>query len=502
MVPALSLTAALVLGGSRDARAAGADDLPQRPKFDELDLWMASRLRATALRDFPLDDVGTRSGQHRYYESRIRAGALAHFGEIYSVKLELDLLSGIFAGDRTALGTAAGDDTLRDRHDRTFGAGVLRLRELYLAVRLPFGELRVGQQAFTFGLGVRYLGGEGEPDFGDRRLGTIVERLFFSTRPFASSLAAKELVSNATLFVALDAVLRDQMTDFASGDRAYGATIGVRSSKKDFAFGVLEAFRLEKDRDDGGVRAQTRSLTTDAYATAVVAKLGDVSALRVEAESVVVAGDSERALSFGPAGAQKLRQFGGVMRLRFDDDELMLTVKNDLGLATSFSSAGDLTPRSFSFNADYRVGLILFDQVLGRLSARAADRVIESSSGAPPSNARWLPTQGAVTNALYLAPVVRWNLARTIDLRLGYLLAFRAGDLRDPYSSSGALAGGRALGHELDYSARVRLHLDGSLYVRVGFEGGIFFAGSALNGVAGNALGTVWMARGLADLTW
>jgi hypothetical protein len=214
-----------------------------------------------------------------------------------------------------------------------------------------------------------------------------------------------------------------------------------------------------------------------------------------------VLGHTDRAASVAGADGGKIRALGGVMRLRFDDDELGITVKNELGFASWLGDAGESNARTFSFNADYKVGLILFDQVLARISARQADQAFVA--GASPSVAsRYYATQGAVSNASYMNPVVRVRLDEALDLRLGWLIAYRTGEMADPYSASPRLAGGRALGHELDASMRLKFRIEGPLYGRIGVEGGIFWAGPALDGVAGDALGRVTLLRLLGDLTF
>src|SRR5262249_3229080 len=156
-----------------------------------------------------------------------------------------------------------------------------------------------------------------------------------------------------------------------------------------------------------------------------------------EGEGAMIIGDTDRPYLDETRNGAAIRAWGGVLRLRYDDPTLRLTVKSEIGYASGDNDPHDNVVRTFSFDPDYKVGLILFDQVLARLSARAADRITSPGLAAvPPSGARFIPTQGSVTNAVYANPVARLRPLPGVDLRLGYLLAWSAGDLVDPYTSA------------------------------------------------------------------
>jgi hypothetical protein len=157
------------------------------------------------------------------------------------------------------------------------------------------------------------------------------------------------------------------------------------------------------------------------------------------------------------------------------------------------------------------VGLILFDHYLPMLSARAVDRLADPGLLAvPPASTRYLVNQGAVSNAVYAFPTLRWRPVAPLDVRLGYLVASADGDVIDPYSSAknggynatfgGRSPGSRFLGQELDIALRYGIRAGAGVTVRVGYEAGVFFPGAAFEGVGG--AGPVWMGRALGDMNF
>jgi hypothetical protein len=495
---------------------ARAEDAPSvsawgAPKSETFDAGAWARLRFNALSDFPLDTVGTRNDQRAFLESRLRAFGAWTPSETFVLKAEVDAFSGVLAGDKTALGTVLASDTLRYRLDRTFGLGWVDLRQLYFAWRLPFGELRVGQQAFSWGLGLLANGGEGEPDFGDRRYGDLVERVAFGTKPFVNSDAG-EFVKQLSFFVGGDLVRRDENAELTRGDVAFQGVFGVRSQTEPVSAGLFASARTQKDKREVQGRPIVQAAAVDAYASVRIAKLDDARAFRAEGEVAAIAGRTTRPYLDDTRDGASVRSFGGVLRLRYDDTSLRLVVKNEVGYASGDNDPRDDTVRTFTFDPDYKVGLILFDQVLARLSARAIDRAADPTLVAiPPSGTRYLVTQGAVTNAVYMHPVVRYRPAAPFEVRLGYLFAYSAGDLVDPFSSAqaggfnatygGRSPGSRSLGQEVDLGLHYTIPLgESGAVARVGAEGGLFFAGAAFDGVGGGNLGTVWMGRLLGDV--
>lgn len=496
-------------------RADGPEE-PVDAKGERWDAWAWARLRATSLSSFALDTSGTPNAQKKLVESRLRVGGVGRPLDWLDVALELDAVSGIAFGDTTPLGTRLDDQVLRYRQDEKLSLGVVDLRQAFVAVTLPFGQLRMGRMATSWGTGMVGNSGAGEADFGDRRFGDIAHRIAFGTRPLSQTSGAPELVRELTVFATVDAIWRDENADWSRGDRAYAGALGARTETRDGAAGVLGTYRTQRDRGDpfrpDHQDTYVHAGAVDGYGRLVVARIDDARTVQIEAEAAMIRGTTSRPyLDENRAGAT-IRSFGAVARAQYDDTSARLRVRAEVGYASGDDDPHDDVVRTFTFDPDYKVGLVLFEQVLPRLQLRSNDRLGDPGLLAtPPSATRFLVSQGSVTNAMYVNPVVRFRPWAPLDLRLGYLGARSAGDLIDPYNSAkiggynatygGKAPGSRALGHELDGSVKLTLPVP-IVRLRIGVEGAVFFAGAALDGVGGGPFGTVTLVRGALDGWW
>ncbi len=486
-----------------------SDPLEREPRSGWADLDGSLRVRATALPGFGLDGAGASNDQQRFLETRLRVGGRYEPRDWLGLRLQLDAVNGIVAGDLTRLGTAAAEGLLDYPLDRTAFHDPVQLRLAYATIRLPFGQLRLGQQAFSWGLGLLANDGEGEPDFGDRRGGSLVERVAFATKP---APGAGGLLGTMTVFLAGDLVWRDPNADFRKGDRAFSGVAGVRADDGLTALGLFSAVRRQTDRADAnrpGEASVTTVSTTDVFASLRLAALGGERQLRLDLEGALIAGRSTRPFGEESQDGVLVLSGGGIARLRYEDPARRLSARLDLGAASGDGDSRDGTATAFAFHPDFRPGLLLSDQVLSRLSLRAIDRLADPGLlGTPPPSLRFLATQGAVTNALFMNLVARWRPVEAVELRLGYLAAAAPAGVTDPYAT--ALEGGyptdargnrpsQGLGHELDAAVRWRVPFGPGLAVRLGADAGLLLPSSGLSPVLSSPVAA---ARLLADLEY
>lgn len=486
---------------------SAADPPAREARSASLDVDGSLRLRGTLLPAFGLDGSGAVNDQLGFLETRLRLGGTYAPTDWLSLRAQADAMNGLVAGDLTPLGTRLGAGLVDYPLDRTAFSDPVQLRLAYATIRLPFGQLRVGQQAFSWGLGLLANDGEGEPDFGDRRGGSLVERVAFATRPASS---AEGLLGTLTVFVAGDLVWRDPNADFRKGDRAFSGVAGVRADDGRTALGLFTAVRRQTDRDDPNRPAPasvTTVSTTDLFASLRLADLGDDRQLRLDVEAALIAGHSTRPYGDESLDGVRVLSGGGVARVRYEDPQRHLSAKLDVGAASGDGDTRDGTSTAFSFHPDFRPGLLLFDQVLPRLSLRAIDRISDPALlGTPPPSVRFLATQGAVTNAVFANAVARWRPVDAVELRFGYLFAAAPAGVVDPYVT--AIKGGypvdaagqtpsMGLGHEFDAAVRVRVPFGPGLAARVGADVGTFLPAAGLSPVLS---GPVTAARVLADL--
>lgn len=508
---ALTQAAAPALAAAPEV-AAGADAAPRAPRADSWDVQGEAGFRALGATNFGTDTLGTRTGQTSWTQSRLIAGA-KWSGERLGFELELEALNGTTSGDGLRLGTAYSPDVfLYPRDGRTAPLQQVLPRKALLTWNTPVGRVLLGPQVFQWGLGLLAHDGRTGSDFGDPRQGNVVGRAAFATQPLRSLKSA--FWRSTAVFLGGDYVLRDDNANVLDGDVAMAAVLGARAQTDRAALGLFVAARDQTDRKDpwrpDGQKPRTSVVAVDLYGRRTV-QLGAGQRLHVEGEGAVILGRSDRPYSEETLGGVDVASVGAVGRLRLQDDTMRLTAKLEAGYASGDNDPRDGTARAFTFHSDYNVGLVLWKQVLPALAARGIDRLADPNLLAQrPPSLRYAVNQGAVTNAVYLQPTVRWRPLAALDVRLGYLLAATAGRFFDPYQSGmnggyPTSPGGKAnasglYGHEVDASVRYDFALPGKITLRVGAEAGVLVPGAVLDGIAG--LGNPWLSRGLVDVLW
>jgi hypothetical protein len=177
----------------------------------------------------------------------------------------------------------------------------------------------------------------------------------------------------------------------------------------------------------------------------------------------------------------------------------------DFGYASGDQNPNDARQEAFKFNRDYPVGLVLFNEVLGWQSTRAAARAADPKLlGQPPEGVNLVPTQGAFSGAVYVFPKVRYGVREWIDVYGGPMFAWTTAKLTDPFNSK--IGGGTSqnylgahpgdyLGTELDVGLQVRFHPVPQLTLSGTLEGGVLFPGDAFNMGVGGVMGPVGLGR-------
>ncbi len=497
----------------------GADGPPRLPRAESWDVYGDARLRADTLGPFVLDATGFAQPTPFWMESRLLAGATVRRSPTFRVDLEIEALNGRFAGPLAPLGTAATDHPFAVRRaDRGDLPRVLP-RKLALTWGARPARLLLGAQTFTWGTGMLANDGAGDPVFGDARTGSVVARLGGAFAPWSAQDGSP--VQGLGALLAADAVLRDDNASLVEGDVAFAGVAGLRWVLRRAELGALGLVRTQVDRPDTlggedlrttGTPAETQVWPVDVYARTDLLPASHAHRLRLEGEAVWVRGRSTRPqLDSTWEGGAEVRQFGAVARARWDAP-WRSTLQVEGGYASGDNDPRDATARSFTMHSDHNVGIVLFEQVLPLMGARAADRLADPSLTAQVApGLRYTIPQGGVSNALYAFPTLRWRPASPVELRLGWVAARSAGDLIDPYHS--AVAGGwprgfggdfsadtsRSLGHELDGGARLQLALPGAVRAEFGAEAAVFFPGAAFAGVLADP---VRAARGRLSVSW
>ena len=229
---------------------------------------------------------------------------------------------------------------------------------------------------------------------------------------------------------------------------------------------------------------------------------------RIRSRSVVWADDST-------ISGRDIREWCRHSRRRWRAEAFVLITASTDESRSRFASGDndprDSTIRQFTFNQSYTVGLVLFKHVLPLISARSIDRLADPDLlDVPPYALRFTVNQGAVRNAAYAYPNVRWHMTEQWAVRFAYLYAQRAADAVDPYQSAiaggyntavgGGQPGGRELGHEIDAAIDFKYRLHGVEFGLSAENGGFSeraFAGVLDNPCSQHVLYKAFTGRGM-----
>jgi len=463
------------------------------------------RYRHISLDDFPVNATGERHGQEQWGTSLLRIKPELSFGELNKIHTSVQVLDGMFYGEESAIG---GDRLLRPWLRPTV-ADQVKVREAYAQFSVGVGLLRAGRMASHWGLGLIANNGDTEDyAFGDATHGDISDRAMFVTRPlepFMTGQAAKSLY----LVLAIDKVVEDELTSRADGDKATQYIGALRWRAEDLDAGLYVAYRdlIKADGDE------TQALASDVYVHWKSA-LSNSMNLDIKFEGVYITGSTEMFAFEGVPDRVDLNQFAWVLRSELDLPKIKLKTGLELGMASGDNSTQDGNSKTFRIDPNYKVGMILFEDVLNRLSARAHDHVQNPELlGTPPEGSELLPTNGSITNAIYINPTVHYTPIEGLNLSLGFLAAFAPADLVDAYVSAqnggynynsfGKNNASGLMGMEVNAGLTYDIPLSELFELRVGGQYGYFLPGSALDAVEDvEGLSNIQKARILADVRW
>lgn len=378
----------------------------------------------------------------------------------------------------------------------------LDLRKLYLEYKWNSGAFRVGLQTQSWGLGMLANDGNKEPeagDFGQQQFGNTTYRALLAVRPLFNLGGAFKAFETA---LAADLINRDNFGEFVKGDRAFQGVLALRFAKDaENTLGVYGVYRNQRNINvnDGGK-------ATDVFVIDAAGKWEFFKrrnrVLKVGFEALTINGTTTQARNEN-AAILRVQQFGAAAKVSYKVHRLTLLA--DWGFASGDQNPADDRVENFRFDRDFKVGLVLFDQVMAYQSARAGVRASDPNLvGVAPEGADLLGTAGSITGVWYLFPRVKYGLFDWLDVYGGPLFAFSTARLTDPFNTR--LGGGTALnslngrpglymGTEVDVGVQARYRPVPELLITATGEGGLFLPGDAYNLPAGGVMGPVGFGR-------
>jgi len=171
---------------------------------------------------------------------------------------------------------------------------------------------------------------------------------------------------------------------------------------------------------------------------------------------------------------------GAVGRLELGSPEDRVTLRLQGGWASGDSNPDDDTSSDFSFDRDFEVGAVLFDQFMAGVEVGTFGLLSDPQySGSPPDGVDTITTEGAFRRARFEQIAIKFNpfdSNRNLEVRSGLTRATATAPISQPfytYRSGGTsmthhneITTGDALGVEFDWAlsytlSRVNLEVQG-----------------------------------------
>lgn len=491
-------------------------------------------------------------GMTNFVEHRLRAGTSLNYGA-WQFDFELDVLNGLInAPSDGVLPAIAGPETGAPRPStadpqRNLAYGLnfnsLAVRQAMATYSTSVGKFALGATTFGWGQGMLSNNGAGRKDalgrevldaeFGDRRYGDRSIRAYYATRPL-SLFSGGRITENFTAIIGADLVLQDETAKLIRPthdehrvnadagfferniqDQSYQAVLALRHERGGYSSGLFATRRWlffpTKRLQDANV---TRPFSTDLQVWALDLS---VDYRTTVAEGVSVYAGVEGALVTGstnyvrnascPGNTDESRcdvlQQGGLARAGISAFGLTLDLLG--GYASGDGNPFDANVTNFRMDRDFKVGLILFDQVLAWQSAaqvrRAADPTVTNE---PSAGLELLSTAGAVSNAFFINPTLRYEPIDGLNLMGGFVWglaperytdAFWVNVTSDKTNLFGVPAG-RNYGYEFDLGASYTREIAKGIALNLGVQAGYFLPGDAFAvDEAGTRMDPVYLAK-------
>jgi hypothetical protein len=267
--------------------------------------------------------------------------------------------------------------------------------------------------------------------------------------------------------------------------------------------GLYYLYRWQKNYLDD----RTKAHVVDGFAK-FSGKWGNAG-IKAEGEFTLVDGKTELMRNVTYPSTNKILSFGALTRLGFSYEGINSLF--EFGYASGDKNPFDDNFNTFSFNPDYRVGLIMFHEYIKAVTAVQAYNMTESQYSYEPARGyKEIPSDGSVQNAFYFYPRASYKPAEWIEFMAGFLVARSAVKLVDPFRT--ALAGGKevsplggkasdSLGYEVDLGCRFNHDFD-FLKLVIAAEYGYFQPGDAFTYSDGKTASPVSMFQARGHILW
>ena len=292
----------------------------------------------------------------------------------------------------------------------TDGSGLQAVRgwgEAYTKV----GRFAVGRMPMQWGAGMLWNdGNEAENEFGD-----TADRAQFTTK-----------IGPVFVMAAYD-VQYEGFLGVADDMQAASVAVGYRTET--LGVGLLNNYRFRPEAPDN-----YQAYTGDLWGFA------EMGPFRAEVEAVGVYGGGNF-----DTGANDVEVLAFGAMAKFDYKSEKLAFGGEFGVATGDDDTSDSSLKTFAFDRDHNVGLLLFEEVMPTLETSVQN---DTNSGRTTDAAR---SGEAISNAIYFRPALRYKILPNLEAEGAWLVAGRA-------DSNGTDEATEGYGNEFDISVRYDPH--------------------------------------------
>lgn len=494
---AAGLVLALALGGAHRANAvtvAAHGSLQQR---------------YVVLSPFDVDAQGTPHQNRSRDVVRLDVGGRFEVSRQLWMRATLQIFDGQVLGDESELQSGGRERLWHNASVRDD----LFLREAVIQVPIGLGEVRVGRRAGDWGLGLAIHDGRtASSPFGDASGGDIYNGILVDAMPlraFAKGRAAEAV----RLHLGFDVIERDELVDRTDGDLALRYSGAIVWDERMTRAGAAIVHR------NADLELGERSDTLFDLSVNVIRPIGRGLELVFSAEGAALVGSRSERPKLSPGGdgrgrvPTRIRQFGALARLQLSAPDRGVGASMEMGAASGDGDALDGTDTAFRFDPGYRVGMILFEEVLARATAATRRDLLAQGSDSPQSRIDAQATGGSVSSTVYAAPLLRIEACNGCFIgNLGGVVAFAPVGVSPPGpeastgKNEGAVSsppGSGLLGWEVNAGVALRVALPQTAQFSIGTQYGVFRRGPALRQATGGVERDVihkW--RVLADIHW
>jgi len=350
-----------------------------------------------------------------YWDQRLRLEPILTYKPGYSFlkKVKLHVLADIYDG---SFGIHDERPESLSFDERTWGQPFLTkesdwksdgfwLREYWTELDIGVAVIRVGRMGSKWGRGILANdGNEYDDDFGDNYFGDTVEGVLIGTKPIDLITGGKTKTDFIIAFKYDWLVVEDSTGDEGDNPTQYAVILLKEGPEEDEETGdtwhdtSMGIYYVHRTQDDD-TTANVIDFTFNIPVTLRDDKLKLVTSL----EALYIWGETDANRSINAPEGSDIEMYG------ISGSVAAETKKIDI-IAEAGYASGDPDPfddeiTDFHFNADYNVGLIMFERVIAAATANTAHQFSNPGlASEPPAGIDQLPTNGAVTNAIYAYP--------------------------------------------------------------------------------------------------